>query len=257
MMFDRERKEQLSKIYPDLKWIYITDIEGTPFYFEEKSMQTGKCRFLQDHKDGKKACQIYELRPQICHAYGDHDYPLYVCDRNPKFNRREYEKENGLVDAGDAAANQRYNDVNVSIFTNENVLTQSWSCKQCGACCHQPVAFNAQSKEGISKKYPDLKWTRVPKHGDPSFWFDDKSQELGRCQFLKRTADGKYECIVYDFRSPMCRIFGDHKSHPLYICHKNSTFNHAKWEEEKRLIDKRDPAALQRHAVVIVPLFTR
>jgi len=117
MLFSAELKDKISKIYPELRWVLIPGSEHAPFYQEEKSLETGKCSFLQTGPDGKKKCGIYEFRPPICQAYGDNEYILYICDKNPKFDPTHFAKEDALVEMEEDAAMQRYHKANASLFS--------------------------------------------------------------------------------------------------------------------------------------------
>jgi len=92
------------------------DAEGDSFYYEAKSFALGKCQFLRPTVDGKYECDVYDLRGPVCHAFGDHEYVLYVCHTNPRFDPDEYEEENMLVDMRNPDALAWYNHVNETIL---------------------------------------------------------------------------------------------------------------------------------------------
>jgi len=58
-------------------------IAGHVVYIPKSAIKTSSCPF---YNRKKKLCEIYELRPEVCRAFGDGPHPCLVCPFNPKFD---------------------------------------------------------------------------------------------------------------------------------------------------------------------------
>lgn len=117
VLFNKELKEKIAKIYPELKWKLATKKNGTSWYYEEKSERLGKCQFCQPDGNGATKCIIYDLRPEICREFGDGDHIFLICTHNPRYSGSEFAKEELLLDLGDSAAWERYKKLSKKIFS--------------------------------------------------------------------------------------------------------------------------------------------
>ena len=118
VLFNKEQMAQLSKLYPDLKWVAESGKTGI-LYHTQKSLTLGKCEFLKSSGGGtgcKKMCAIYEVRPNICRAYGDHEHIFLTCNKHPRFDIRKFANEEILLTMDDVAAWARYNKSMKTIF---------------------------------------------------------------------------------------------------------------------------------------------
>jgi len=108
VVFSKELKEKLAAIYPQLKWEFIEKIGGISWYYEKQSRKLGKCWFCKPDGNGATKCEIYDIRPQICRAYGDSEHIFLICPKNSRFDEEQFRTEEILLNLGDSAAWARH-----------------------------------------------------------------------------------------------------------------------------------------------------
>lgn len=90
-----------------------------------------------------------------------------------------------------------------------------FSCTQCGACCSGPpgyVWFNDSEAQAMADhlKMPLPDFLRCFAHTVGGHWtLNEKRSPLGSydCVFLRRDADSKPNCHIYDVRPAQCRTW--------------------------------------------------